>query len=94
MCWPVGPSAHLRTGSAFQARCGSGVNTPDPNADHTFRQDENLHSDCDYSNWDGWTVKGFPVTTILRGNVMVDAGKWVGPTGIGQFVPGRTPEDA
>ncbi|CAB5008288.1 MAG: amidohydrolase family protein [Actinobacteria bacterium] len=64
----------------------------DPNADHTYSQSENLHSDCDYSNWDGWQVKGFPVTTILRGNVLVDRGEWVGPLGIGKFIPGRSPE--
>lgn len=66
----------------------------DPDVEHTFNQDENLHSDCDYSNWDGWSVQGFPVTTILRGNVMVDGGRWVGPEGIGKFVPGRTPQSA
>jgi dihydropyrimidinase len=64
----------------------------DPDRRHTFRQDENLHSDCDYSNWDGWEVHGFPVTTILRGHVMVHEGEWVGPEGIGQFVPGSTPQ--
>ncbi|MEI6372181.1 MAG: amidohydrolase family protein [Actinomycetes bacterium] len=64
----------------------------DPDTTHTFNQSENLHSDCDYSNWDGWTTDGFPVTTILRGNVMVDGGKWVGPEGIGKFIPGKSPE--
>jgi dihydropyrimidinase len=64
----------------------------DPGVQHTFRQGENLHSDCDYSNWDGWTTDGYPVTTILRGHVMVDAGAWVGPKGIGRFVPGKSPE--
>jgi dihydropyrimidinase len=66
----------------------------DPQVDHEFRQGENLHSDCDYSNWSGMHVTGFPVTTILRGNIMVDQGKWVGPEGVGQFVPGRVPEQA
>ena len=65
----------------------------DPNRQHTYKQGENLHSDCDYSNWDGWTVSGLPITTILRGNVMVDDGQWVGPEGIGRFIPGRTPEN-
>ena len=64
-----------------------------PERPHTYKQDENLHSDCDYSNWDGWTVNGFPETTILRGHVMVHNDEWVGPEGIGQFVPGSTPED-
>ncbi len=65
----------------------------DSSMDHEYRQSDNLHSDCDYSNWDGWKVKGFPVTTILRGNVMVDRGQWVGPEGIGHFIPGRSPEN-
>ena len=64
----------------------------DPSETHTYKQGENLHSDCDYSNWDGWTTDGFPVTTILRGHVMVDGGKWVGPEGIGKFIPGKSPE--
>ncbi len=64
----------------------------DPDRRHTWKQDVNLHSDCDYSNWDGWEVHGFPVTTILRGNVMVHEGEWVGPEGIGEFVPGSAPE--
>lgn len=64
----------------------------DPNETHTYRQDANLHSDCDYSNWDGWQTDGFPVTTMLRGTVLVDRGKWVGPTGSGKFVPGGVPE--
>jgi dihydropyrimidinase len=64
----------------------------DGNQEHVYWQGENLHSDCDYSNWDGWKVKGFPVTTILRGHVMIDQGEWVGPQGMGRFVPGRSPE--
>ena len=59
---------------------------------HTFKQDENLHSDCDYSNWDGWQVQGMPVTTILRGNVMIDKGSFVGPENIGRFVPAGSPQ--
>jgi len=47
-----------------------------------------LHSDCDYSLWDGWEFHGYPVMTILRGQVLVEQGKWVGPSGAGQFVPG------
>ncbi|GAB6902568.1 amidohydrolase family protein [Kineosporia succinea] len=65
----------------------------DPDREHVFKQDENLHSDCDYSNWDGWETHGFPVLTILRGNVMVDNGEWVGPEGIGRFVPGSAPQN-
>jgi dihydropyrimidinase len=64
----------------------------DPKFEHTYSQEHNLHSDCDFSNWDGWTVQGMPVTTILRGNIMIDKGEWVGPRGIGKFIPGKSPE--
>ena len=38
-----------------------------------------LHSDCDYSIWDGWEFDGFPVMTMVRGNVLVENGEWTGP---------------
>jgi dihydropyrimidinase len=50
-----------------------------------------LHSDCDYSLWDGWEFTGFPVMTMLRGNVLVENGIWTGPTGAGVFVPAKSP---
>jgi dihydropyrimidinase len=52
-----------------------------------------LHSDCDYSIWDGWEFDGFPVMTMVRGNVLVENGNWTGPEGIGQFVPSRSPSE-
>ena len=51
-----------------------------------------LHSNCDYSIWDGWEFEGVPVMTMLRGNVLVEGGRWTGPSGIGQFVYSRSPE--
>jgi dihydropyrimidinase len=52
-----------------------------------------LHSDCDYSIWDGWEFDGFPVMTMVRGNILVENGSWIGPEGIGQFVPARSPSE-
>jgi dihydropyrimidinase len=51
-----------------------------------------LHSNCDYSIWDGWEFEGVPVMTMLRGNVLVEGGRWTGPSGIGQFVSSGSPE--
>lgn len=45
-----------------------------------------LHSDCDYSVWDGWECNGYPRTTIARGAVLVRDGAWVGPQHRGRFV--------
>ncbi len=50
-----------------------------------------LHSDCDYSLWNGWEFNGFPVVTMVRGQVLVEDGRWTGPEGIGGFVPAGLP---
>ena len=47
---------------------------------------DTLHSDCDYSIWDGWECDGYPRTTIARGEVLVRSGAWVGPEHRGRFV--------
>jgi dihydropyrimidinase len=62
----------------------------DPNLSHEIRQTE-LHADCDYSVWDGWKCHGYPVTTILRGQVLVQDRKWVGPKGTGRFIASGSP---
>jgi dihydropyrimidinase len=51
-----------------------------------------LHSNCDYSIWDGWEFEGVPVMTMLRGNILVDGDRWTGPSGIGQYISSRSPE--
>lgn len=56
----------------------------DPSASGAFRLAE-LHT-ADYSIWDGYAYAGRPVTTILRGVVMVEDGQFVGPSGGGRFI--------
>jgi len=41
----------------------------------------------DYSPWEGWEVRGWPVTTILRGRPIVEHGRMVGRLGDGRLVP-------
>lgn len=50
----------------------------------TFRLAE-LHT-VDYSIWDGYAYAGRPVTSILRGVVMVEDGQFVGPPRTGRFI--------
>jgi dihydropyrimidinase len=64
----------------------------DPNLKRTVTLAD-LHSNCDYSLWDGWEFNGFPILTMVRGQVLVENGKWTGPEGIGQFVPARSPSE-
>ena len=40
----------------------------------------------DYSPWEGWGVQGWPVTTILRGSVVVENGRLLGSTRDGKLV--------
>lgn len=47
----------------------------------------------DYSPWEGWNVTGWPVTTILRGKVVVDGGKLHGALTDGQLVKRRIAGD-
>ena len=47
----------------------------------------------DYSVWEGWEVNGWPVTTILRGKVMVENGKFFGTPGNGQLIPRKIGSD-
>jgi len=47
----------------------------------------------DYSPWEGWNVTGWPVTTILRGKVVVDGGKLLGELTDGQLVKRRIAGD-
>ncbi|MBI4591325.1 MAG: amidohydrolase family protein [Candidatus Rokubacteria bacterium] len=41
----------------------------------------------DYSPWEGWEVRGWPVTTILRGKVIVENGRLSGSTQDGRLIP-------
>ena len=59
----------------------------DPSIDHKLTR-EDFHV-SDYSPWEGWTVKGWPVVTILRGKVIVENGKLLGSLDHGRLVPRR-----
>ncbi|HET7093532.1 MAG TPA: amidohydrolase family protein, partial [Thermomicrobiales bacterium] len=47
-------------------------------------------TNADYSPYEGWTVAGWPVTTISRGRVVFDHGEIVGQPGWGRLA-GRGP---
>src|SRR5437016_5671930 len=43
----------------------------------------------DYSPWEGWPIQGWPVTTILRGRVVVEGGRLVSDARAGRLVRRR-----
>ncbi|HMH54597.1 MAG TPA: amidohydrolase family protein [Candidatus Acidoferrum sp.] len=55
----------------------------DPSIDKTLTRDD-FHV-SDYSPWEGWRVSGWPVTTILRGQVIADGGRLLGRAGAGRL---------
>jgi dihydropyrimidinase len=57
----------------------------DPNLRKRLSLDD-LHADSDYSIWEGWELEGYPVTTILRGNIIVENGQLLGSTDDGRFL--------
>jgi len=57
----------------------------DPATDRLLRK-EDLH-ETDYSPWEGWQIRGWPVMTMLRGKVVVENGQLlIGPE-YGRVVP-------
>lgn len=46
----------------------------------------NLHSNVDYSAYEGIKVQGYPIVTILRGNIIVQDNKFVGERGLGKYL--------
>ncbi len=46
-----------------------------------------MHSACDYTPYEGFTITGSPVITISHGNVIVDHGEFTGQRGAGSFIP-------
>ena len=64
----------------------------DPNVSKTISLSE-LHADSDYSIWEGWPVRGWPITTILRGSVVVEDGRLLGNPQHGQFLKRKIASD-
>lgn len=48
-----------------------------------------LHADSDYSIWEGFECKGYPVMTILRGKVIIENGKLIGSSSDGRWLKRR-----
>lgn len=48
---------------------------------------ERLQCIADFTPFDGWKVKGWPIMTLVRGTVVAREGEVIGKPGFGQFVP-------
>jgi dihydropyrimidinase len=57
----------------------------DPNKEVDYGVNVAQHR-TDYNLYEGWQLKGFPVTVFLRGQKIVDEGQWSGKPGMGRFL--------
>jgi len=47
----------------------------------------NIHDNVGYTPYEGMKLKGWPVTVLSRGRIVVDDGKLVAQRGSGAFLP-------
>jgi dihydropyrimidinase len=64
----------------------------DPALHKTIGLDD-LHANSDYSIWEGFASQAWPVMTLLRGKVIVEAGKLVGSSTDGRWLKRRVSGD-
>src|SRR5215213_9815027 len=57
----------------------------DPNVERTISA-KTHHMNCDYSLFEGWRIKGKPLTVMSRGKVVVENDQYVGRKGDGRFL--------
>ncbi len=58
----------------------------DPDARRTITQSR-LHHNVDYTPYEGMKVNGWPVLTMVRGEIVIKEEQFVGTKGFGRFVP-------
>lgn len=63
----------------------------DPNIETTLTKSM-LHENVDYTPFEGFKLKGYPVATLSRGEVIAENGKYVGKEGRGQFIKRTAPQ--
>src|SRR5712675_1506588 len=65
----------------------------DADKDVTIRW-KDLHDNVGYSPYEGRQIKGWPITVVSRGRVVVENGKLNAARGSGQFLPCASPDSA
>lgn len=50
-----------------------------------------LHENVDYTPYEGFKITGFPVTTLSRGKIVMQDGKFTGEIGAGKFIARKSP---
>ncbi|MCL2427090.1 MAG: dihydropyrimidinase [Oscillospiraceae bacterium] len=75
----------LSTKGSIEVNKDADIVLYDPTKDFTISQ-ENMHSNIDYTIWEGVKLKGYPVQTYSRGALIYKDGEFVGDAGHGRFI--------
>jgi dihydropyrimidinase len=75
---------HPRKGT-LEPGTDADITLVDLDAERSVRA-EDLRSFADYTLYEGWTVKGWPVHTLVRGQWAMRDGQIVGKSGLGRYV--------
>jgi dihydropyrimidinase len=75
---------HPRKGT-LEPGADADITVVDLDAERTVHA-EDLRSFADYTLYEGWNVKGWPVHTLVRGQRAMQGGRIVGKAGIGRYV--------
>ncbi|MCL2821225.1 MAG: dihydropyrimidinase [Oscillospiraceae bacterium] len=71
---------------AIEAGADADIVIYDPGKNFTISQ-KNMHSTIDYTIWEGTKLKGYPIKTYTRGNLIYNNGEFTGKPGHGRFYP-------
>ena len=66
--------------------CDADLMLYDPEAEWSLAAAE-LHMATDYSIFEGRRIRGKPIMTVSRGEILVEGGRWLGKAGRGRFLP-------
>ena len=75
----------LRDKGMLEPGADADITIVDLNAERTVRA-EDLLSNSDYTPYEGWSVRGWPVHTMVGGRWALRGGQVVGDPGIGRYV--------
>ena len=62
----------------------------DPEKTVTLSKDL-LHENVDYTPYEGFQLQGYPVTTLLRGNIIIQDGQFIDHQRDGRFIKCQLP---
>ncbi|WP_125152059.1 dihydropyrimidinase [Clostridium rectalis] len=71
--------------------CDADIVIFDPNKELTITH-KNLNENVDYTPYEGFKIKGYPIITLSQGEIVAKYGKFIGKEGAGKFIKRGKPK--